>query len=92
MESLKSHTAHRPWALPKSPWSYYQEWNDVVFLHYIVNEDLLRTLVPNQLELDKFDGNCWVSVGRSIWKKFIQDYYHLLTLFLIFMNSTSEHM
>lgn len=49
MESLKSHTAHRPWALPKSPWSYYQEWNDVVFLHYIVNEDLLRTLVPNQL-------------------------------------------
>ncbi|CAI8422792.1 MAG: Uncharacterised protein [Formosa sp. Hel3_A1_48] len=62
MESLKSHTAHRPWALPKSPWSYYQEWNDVVFLHYIVNEDLLRTLVPNQLELDKFDGNCWVSV------------------------------
>lgn len=62
MESLKSYTTHRPWTMPKHPWSYYQEWNEVVFLHYKVNEQLLRTFVPNQLELDQFNGECWVSL------------------------------
>lgn len=62
MESLKSYTTHRPWTMPKHPLSYYQEWNEVVFLHYKVNEQLLRTFVPNQLELDQFNGECWVSI------------------------------
>ena len=42
--------------------SYFQEWNEVVFLHYKVNEQLLRTFVPNQLELDQFNGECSVSI------------------------------
>jgi uncharacterized protein YqjF (DUF2071 family) len=62
MESLKSYITHRPWTMPKHPWSYYQEWNEVVFLHYKVNEQLLRTFVPNQLKLDQFNGECWVSI------------------------------
>ena len=62
MESLKSYTTHCPWTMPKHPWSYYQEWNEVVFLHYKVNKQLLRTFVPNQLELDQFNGVCWVSL------------------------------
>jgi len=62
MESLKSYTTHRPWAMPKHPWSYSQKWNDVILLHYKVNEQLLRTFVPNQLELDQFNGEFWVSI------------------------------
>ena len=62
MECLKTYTTHRPWAMPKHRWSYYQEWNDVVFLHYKVNEKLLRTFVPDQLELDRFNNECWVSI------------------------------
>ena len=92
MESLKSYTTHRPWTMPKHPWSYYQEWNEVVFLHYKVNEKLLRTFVPNQLELDQFNGECWVSIVAFNMEQINQDYCRLLILFLTFMNLTLEHM
>ena len=62
MESLKSLKVHRPLAMPDNSWSYHQQWKNVVFLHYRVNEKLLRTLVQYQLKLDKFNGECWVSV------------------------------
>ena len=62
MESLKSLKVHRPLAMPDNSWPYHQQWKNVVFLHYRVNEKLLRTLVPYQLKLDKFNGECWVSV------------------------------
>lgn len=55
-------TSHRPWALPSGNWSFYQEWNDAVFLHWKVEREMLRSLVPRSLELDQIDGSCWVSV------------------------------
>ncbi|WP_207533235.1 YqjF family protein [Desertivirga arenae] len=54
--------AHRPWALPKGRWSYYQEWNNALFLHYVVPVEILRSLVPGMLELDTYQGQAWVSV------------------------------
>ncbi len=59
---ILNNTEHRPWNLPQSPWKYYQEWNDVVFLHWKVNENLLRGYVPPNLEIDLFDGKPWVSI------------------------------
>ena len=53
---------HRPWDLPNKPWSFHQEWNDVVFLHWSVNEVDLRQFVPLNLEIDVFDQKAWVSV------------------------------
>lgn len=53
---------HRPWKLPSSQWSYYQEWNNAVFLHWQVELKLLKKLVPEDLEIDLFDGQAWVSV------------------------------
>ena len=53
---------HRPWPLPNSPWKFYQEWNDVIFLHWQVDLQDLRPFVPKSLEIDLYEGKPWVSV------------------------------
>lgn len=55
-------THHRPWTLPSGAWKFYQEWKDVIFLHWVVDESLLRPFVPKTLELDFFEGKAWVSL------------------------------
>jgi uncharacterized protein YqjF (DUF2071 family) len=37
-------------------------WHDLLFMHWPVPADLLRPLIPAKLELDTFDGRCWVGV------------------------------
>lgn len=54
--------SHRPWDLPSGLWSYYQEWNNALFLHYRVSAAVLEALIPKGLELDLFEGDAWVSV------------------------------
>lgn len=39
-----------------------QTWHDLLFAHWPVREESLRSLVPAQLSLDKFDGACWAGV------------------------------
>ncbi|HUO14541.1 MAG TPA: DUF2071 domain-containing protein [Verrucomicrobiae bacterium] len=39
-----------------------QTWHDLLFAHWPIPADHLRSLVPAQLELDFFDGACWVGV------------------------------
>jgi len=53
---------HRPWPIPTSPWRYYQEWLDLLFLHFQVDYDLLRPLVPVELQIDQHEGLCYVSL------------------------------
>ncbi len=53
---------HRPWEIPTHNWKYYQEWNDVVFLHWKVEESELRKYVPKELEIDVIDGSAWISL------------------------------
>lgn len=53
---------HRPWPLPRGPWVMEQIWNDLLFAHWPVPDESLRALVPAALALDRFDGQCWVTV------------------------------
>lgn len=53
---------HRPWSIPKGQWKYYQEWNNALFLHWLVDKTELRKFVPDGLEIDLFEGEAWVSV------------------------------
>jgi len=53
---------HRPFPYPDAPWAFYQEWHDVVFLHWAVPVDILRKLIPNGLSLDTFDGKGYISL------------------------------
>jgi uncharacterized protein len=40
-----------------------QTWNDLLFAHWTVSEEILRPLVPSALPLDTFAGQCWVAVA-----------------------------
>jgi hypothetical protein len=45
-----------------TPWVMAQRWNDLLFLHYAVPEEMIRPLVPELLTLDGFEGSAWVSI------------------------------
>ena len=61
--------AHRPFELPGGEWKYYQEWKDVLFFHWSVPFDVLRTCVPKKFNIDTFDGNCYVSLVAFTMQK-----------------------
>lgn len=60
-EALQS-VSHRPWPLPSGPWIMAQTWNDLLFAHWPVPPEIIRNLVPSQLPLDLFDGQCWLGI------------------------------
>lgn len=60
---------HRPWKIPTENWKFYQEWNNVIFLHYKVDLAELKKLVPKELEIDLFDGKPWISVVAFTMEK-----------------------
>lgn len=62
-------TDHRPWDVPTGSWKYYQEWNDGIFLHWQVDYNELRKLVPDELEIDLFNGKPWVSLVAFTMEK-----------------------
>ena len=39
-----------------------QVWNDLLFAHWPLPPEVIRPLIPPQLELDTFDGNAWLGV------------------------------
>jgi hypothetical protein len=39
-----------------------QTWHDLLFAHWPLPQAAVRPLVPPQLKLDTFDGQCWVGV------------------------------
>ena len=39
-----------------------QNWEDLLFMHWSVEPAAMRQLVPAQLELDTFDGKCWLGI------------------------------
>lgn len=39
-----------------------QTWNDLLFAHWPVEAQALRPIVPAELPLDTFDGQCWIGV------------------------------
>lgn len=39
-----------------------QSWHDLLFAHWPISPETLRPLVPLQLELDRFDQQCWIGV------------------------------
>lgn len=54
--------AHRPWPLPDSPWLMTQSWHNLLFAHWPVDAELLRSTLPPGLPLDLYDGQAWIGV------------------------------
>lgn len=62
IDALLNQTAHRPFPYPTDKWAFYQEWKEVLFLHWKIPYDVLRKAVPENLKLDNFQGNFYVSL------------------------------
>ncbi|HEY2499242.1 MAG TPA: DUF2071 domain-containing protein [Candidatus Angelobacter sp.] len=62
MHPLLLETAHRPIPMPTGPWIMKQNWHDLLFAHWPILPEKLRSLVPQQLELDLLEGSAWIAV------------------------------
>jgi uncharacterized protein YqjF (DUF2071 family) len=60
--NILAKTSHRPWPVPATPWSLTMRWHDLLFLHWPVQADLIRPLIPEGLELDTFEGSAWIGI------------------------------
>jgi len=49
---------HRP---PGQP-VMHQTWGKLLFMHWRINEDLLRPHVPRSLEIDTYGGSAWIGI------------------------------
>ncbi len=55
-------TGHRPWPVPRHPWVMTQSWHDVLFAHWPIDIEALRTKVPGALHVDTYDGRGWLGI------------------------------
>lgn len=62
MHPLLDHTAHRTAPMPDKPWIMIQNWHDLLFAHWALPPDDVRKLVPQQLELDLYNGRAYIAV------------------------------
>tara|TARA_R110002124_G_scaffold155797_2_gene323042 strand:+ start:272 stop:1015 length:744 start_codon:yes stop_codon:yes gene_type:complete len=69
IQEILNTTEHRPWKIPTDSWKFYQEWNNTIFLHYQVDLTELKKFVPQELEIDIFNGKPWVSVVAFTMEK-----------------------
>ena len=61
-EETLSAVNHRPYALPKRPWTMMQRWNDLLFAHWPIPAAKLEALLPSGLQVDTFDQSAWLGV------------------------------
>ena len=40
----------------------HQKWSKLLFMHWRIDEKLLRPLIPEALSIDTFDGSAWIAV------------------------------
>lgn len=53
---------HRPWPLPAGRWAWRQSWRDLLFAHWPVATEAVRSLVPPGLAVDEYDGQTWLGI------------------------------
>lgn len=69
INEILNSTVHRPWKMPSESWRFYQEWNRAIFLHWEVELEELLKFVPQELEIDLFEGKPWVSLVAFTMEK-----------------------
>jgi len=61
-DEILTHVSNRYYPLPPKPWLLYQEWHQVLLLHWKIDPKLLLRLIPEHLQLDTFDGSAYISI------------------------------
>ncbi len=59
---MLTEVAHRPWAMPNRPWIMTQTWHDLLFAHWPVDPQHLRSKIPRAFEIDLFGAEAWVGI------------------------------
>lgn len=49
-------------ARPSGPSLMHQYWGKLLFMHWAIDAEVLRPLIPSQLSIDTFDGQAWIGV------------------------------
>ncbi|MFD0939540.1 YqjF family protein [Pedobacter boryungensis] len=80
IEEILNKTLHRPFGMPKGNWTYYQEWNKALFLHWEVPFELLKKCVPSNLSIDTFEGKCYISLVAFTMEKIRPKYFPSVSL------------
>ena len=52
----------RTWPLPKRPWIARLTWSELLFAHWPVAPNILKTRLPAGLTLDTRDGSGWIGI------------------------------
>jgi uncharacterized protein YqjF (DUF2071 family) len=47
---------------PSGPSLMHQYWGKLLFMHWAIDAELLRPLIPSPLSIDTFDGQAWIGV------------------------------
>lgn len=46
----------------------HQTWGKLLFMHWRIDPNLLRPLIPDELEIDTFDGTAWIAIAPfTMW-------------------------
>lgn len=53
---------HRPYPIPEIEWHWRQSWCELLFAHWPVDAEKLRSWIPRPLEIDTFEGQAWLGV------------------------------
>ncbi len=61
-ESVLGEVGHRPYPVSVGTWAMGMTWMDLLFMHWPVDAEALRPLVPPSLDIDTFDGSAWLGV------------------------------
>jgi len=60
--AILTYQQQRQWPPPRRPWVMAQQWHDLLFAHWPMRPDALRSLIPAALDLDTFEGEAWVGI------------------------------
>ena len=56
------HLEHRPWPIPRRGWTMGQSWEELLFAHWRVPVEAVRSHVPPELEVETHDGTAWLGI------------------------------
>jgi uncharacterized protein len=62
LNSLLETTEHRLYPPPPTPWIMTQTWLELLFAHWTVPADQIRSRLPSTLELDLHEGSAYIGV------------------------------
>ena len=71
----KINREHVPFPMPDRPHALSQEWRNLIFMHWEVEPSNLEPYIPENLELDLFEGKAYVGTIPFQMKNEDQDFF-----------------